>query len=164
MWLSTWKQLTVVMPPAKREAHCNQSSLQCAERQQMKSWGVDVSAGEHPARGSVGFYGEKKKRAQRRWQLTEHRQSPGPIPGSIFAWNCQYLCTAKYCPIEIKKKKLAVAARNSAWDYFASKELFTACSVYPINIKLHLTGSCAFWTYPDSQSMEVEAGEGYDYW
>lgn len=66
------------MPPAKREARCNQSSVQWEEKEQMKRRGVAVRAEEYPSRGSAGFYGEYKH-AQRIQQLTEHRQSLGPV-------------------------------------------------------------------------------------
>lgn len=50
----------------------------------MKWQGADIRAEEHPARGSAVFYG-KKERAQRSQQITEHRQSLGPVHGSNFA-------------------------------------------------------------------------------
>lgn len=149
------------MPPAKREAYCNQSSRQCAEKEQMKRRGVDIRAEEHPARGSAGFYG-KTECARRSQQLTEHKQSLGPVHESIFVWNCQYICTAKYCPTEITKKA-DCGCKEFCLGLLCFSGAFYSLPCAP-KPKLHLTGSSVLWTYPDSQSVEVEAGEGYNAW
>lgn len=55
MQLPACSQLTIAVPPANREACCNQSSWQCAEKGQVKRWGLDMRAEEHPARAVLSF-------------------------------------------------------------------------------------------------------------
>jgi len=68
----------------------------------------------------------------------------------------------KYCPTEITKQA-GCGCREFCLVLLCFSGAFYSlpCAPKTTNLKLHLTVSSMLWAYPDLQSIEAEADDGY---